>query len=250
MEKHFDIRYEFDIPTIHKRIDEQVNSGLPAYICAPDGNVINMVHHSNDYRNVVNGSMFSICDSSWAPIFIKWVHGKRYRQYCGSDIFFDIIGKRKYRMFFLGTNRRILDALQANLANDYPEVKEMTFMELPYCNVDEFNYKEIAETVNKDNADIIWVALGAPKQEIFMSKLKPHLMKGVIIAVGAVFGFYSNLPDVPGRSPRWLQRCHLEFVHRLFTEPKKQIKRCWSIIVTLPKILYNEYKAKKTNITP
>ena len=144
---------------------------------------------------------------------------------------------------------KVLDALQANLANDYPEVKEMTFMELPYCNVDEFNYREIAETVNKDNTDIIWVALGAPKQEIFMSKLKPHLKKGVIIAVGAVFGFYSNLPDVPGRSPRWLQRCHLEFVHRLFTEPKKQIKRCWSIIVTLPKILYNEYKAKKNNIT-
>ena len=245
MEEHFGIKYEFDISTIHKRIEEQVNCGSSAYICAPDGNVINMVHHSAEYRDVVNGSMFSICDSSWAPIFIKWVHGKRYRQYCGSDIFFDIIGKRKYRMLFMGTNRRILDALQANLANDYPEVNKMTFMELPYCKVDEFNYKEIAEAVNNDNADIIWVALGAPKQEIFMSRLKPHLNRGVVIAVGAVFGFYSKLPDVPSRSPRWLQKCHLEFVHRLFTEPKKQFKRCWSIVVTLPKILYREYKAKK-----
>ena len=92
MEKHFGITYEFDVPTIHKRIEEQVNQCSPAYICAPDGNVINMVHHSNDYRNVVNGSMFSICDSGWAPIFIKWIWGFRYRQYCGSDIFFDIIG--------------------------------------------------------------------------------------------------------------------------------------------------------------
>ena len=58
MEYHFGIRYEFDIPTIHKRIDEQVNSGLPAYICAPDGNVINWVHRDDGYRNVVNGSMF------------------------------------------------------------------------------------------------------------------------------------------------------------------------------------------------
>lgn len=244
MEYHFGIRYEFDIPTIHKRIDEQVSNGASAYICAPDGNVINMVHHSMDYRNVVNGSMFSICDSSWAPIFIKWIHGVKYRQYCGSDIFFDIIGKRKYRMFFLGTNRRILDALQANLAKDYPEVNGMTFMELPYCGVDEFDYHDIAEVVNKDNADIIWVALGAPKQEIFMSKLKPHLNRGVIIAVGAVFGFYSNLPDVPGRSPRWLQKCHLEFVHRLFTEPKKQWARCKLIIRTLPQIFREEKKRK------
>ena len=59
-------------------------------------------------------------------------------------------------MFFLGTNQRILDALQTNLANDYPEVKEMTFMELPYCNVNDFDYHAIAEMVNKDNADIIW----------------------------------------------------------------------------------------------
>ena len=78
-----------------------------------------------------------------------------------------------------------------------------------------------------------------------MNHLKPHLNKGVMIAVGAVFGFYSELPDVPHRSPRWLQKCHLEFVHRLFTEPRKQFKRCWSIIKTLPKILYYEYKAKK-----
>ena len=78
-----------------------------------------------------------------------------------------------------------------------------------------------------------------------MNRLKPHLNKGVMIAVGAVFGFYSELPDVPHRSPRWLLKCHLEFVHRLFTEPRKQFKRCWSIIKTLPKILYYEYKAKK-----
>ena len=246
MEEHFGIKYEFDISTIHKRIEEQVNCGSSAYICAPDGNVINMVHHSAEYRDVVNGSMFSICDSGWAPIFIKWIYGIRYRQYCGSDIFFDIVGKRKYRMLFMGTNQRILDALQANLAKEYPEVKEMTFMELPYCNVDEFDYREIAESANKDCADIIWVALGAPKQEIFMSRLKPYLNRGVMIAVGAVFGFYSKLPDVPGRSPQWLQKYHLEFAHRLFTEPKKQIKRCWGIIKTLPKILHNEYKAKKS----
>lgn len=127
-------------------------------------------------------------------------------------------------MLFMGTNQRILDALQTSLANDHPEVKEMRFMELPYCNVDDFDYHAIAEMVNKDNADIIWVALGAPKQEIFMNRLKPHLNKGVMIAVGTVFGFYSELPDVPHRSPRWLQKCHLEFVHRLFTEPKKQFK--------------------------
>ena len=62
--------------------------------------------------------------------------------------------------------------------------------------------------------DIIWVALGAPKQEIFMNRLKPHLKKGVAIAIGAAFNFYSGMADAPQRCPEWMRKCHLEFVHR------------------------------------
>ena len=57
MEKHFGITYEFDVPTIHKCIEEQVNSGLPAYICAPDGNVINIVHRDEEYKR----SSMAVC---------------------------------------------------------------------------------------------------------------------------------------------------------------------------------------------
>ena len=99
--------------------------------------------------------------------------------------------------------------------------------------------------VNNDGSDIIWVALGAPKQEIFMSKLKPYLKRGVMIAVGAVFKFYSGGADVK-RAPEWVVKAHLEFVYRIFSEPKKQIKRCAWILVTLPGLLLNEiYKNKK-----
>ena len=42
----------------------------------------------------------------------------------------------------------------------------MTFYELPFCKVTEFDYPAIAEMIEKDGADIVWIALGAPKQEI------------------------------------------------------------------------------------
>ena len=206
-----------------------------------------MVHNDEEYRQVVNGGMFSICDSSWVPKFTKWIYGHEYSHYCGSDIFIDIVRARKHRMMFLGTKQKVLDALRDSLATENPDVAEMRFMELPFCTADEFDYKGIAETVNNDGADIVWVALGAPKQEIFMSRLKPYLNKGVMIAIGAAFNFYSGLPDAPQRCPEWMRRMHLEFVHRIFTEPKKQIRRCWHIVTTLPDILYKEYKIKKNN---
>lgn len=245
MNTYFDIRYEFDVPTVHKQIEEQIEKKEPAYICVADGNILNMVFHDKEYRNVINSSIFSICDSSWVPIFVKWIYGKRYTHYCGSDIFIDIVRSKKYRMIFLGTRQKVLDALKENMQKENADIANMTFCELPFCNVNEFDYKGIAEMINNDGADIIWVALGAPKQEIFMNKLKPHIEKGVAIAIGAVFNFYSGMSDAPQRCPEWMRKLHLEFIHRIFKEPKKQTKRCWGIITTLPRILWKENKRKR-----
>ncbi|MBQ4062677.1 MAG: WecB/TagA/CpsF family glycosyltransferase [Bacteroidaceae bacterium] len=245
MEQYFDIRYELNKDNIHKLIALQIEKCKPAYICAADGNILAMVNKDEEYRNIVNGSLFSICDSSWVPVFARWIYGKRFNSYRGSDIFTDIINSRKYRMIFLGTNKATLDALKSNLVKRNPEIGNMQFCELPYCDVEEFDYPAIAQTINKDNADIIWVALGAPKQEIFMHHLQPHLKKGVAIAVGAVFNFFSGLPGLPKSAPRWMAKCRLEFIHRILWEPPKQIKRCWGILVHLPRILRKEYVRKR-----
>lgn len=246
MEKYFDIRYQFDVPTVHKNIEEHISNGTPGYICVADGNILTMVHNNEEYRNVIDGSIFSICDSSWVPKFVKWIYGYERKHYCGSDIFIDIVRSRKYRMIFLGTRQTVLDALQQNITKENPDVAEMTFKELPFCNVEEFDYKSIAQTIENDGADIIWVALGAPKQELFMNRLEPHLKKGVMIAIGAAFNFYSGLSDAPQRCPAWMRKMHLEFLHRIFKEPKKQIRRCWHITTTLPAILRKENRLKKS----
>lgn len=245
MEKYFDIRYEFDLNTIHSTIANHIDTGKAGYICVADGNILSMVHKDKEYKKVIDESIFSICDSSWVPIFIKWIYGFKRNHYCGSDIFMDIVKSRKYRMLFLGTEQKTLNALQENLKKENPGVSYMTFKELPFLPVEDFDYKEIAKLVEQDNPDIIWIALGAPKQEIFMNKLKPHLKRGIMIAIGATFNFHSGLEDTPQRCPAWMRKLHLEFIHRIFEEPKKQIKRCWSIVTTLPKIFSKEKKLKK-----
>lgn len=143
-----------------------------------DGVILDTANRDSNYLKVVNGGMFSICDSSYVPLYLKWIYGIRYQQYCGSQIFMDIIRMRKYRMIFMGTSQATLNGLKQKLTEVNPDVAGMQFIELPYRKVDEFDYEEIARTIEKDGADIIWVALGAPKQEIFMSKLKPHLKRG------------------------------------------------------------------------
>lgn len=242
METFFNIRYEFDKGRIHDAIALRLSQPGGDYICVADGVILNNANRNDNYLNVVNGGMFSICDSSFVPIYIKWLYGSKYKQYCGSEIFKDIIASKKYRMIFLGTNQHILNALKEQLTQLNRDVAQMRFAELPFRDVDEFDYRGIAHIINEDKADVIWIALGAPKQEYFMANLKPYLNHGVMIAVGAAFKFYSGLEIK--RAPNWMVRNHLEFIHRIFSEPRKQLKRCGWILLTLPGLLYKEWKRK------
>ena len=243
MNTYFNIRYEFDRAAVHGAIARQIASGQADYICVADGVILNTVNRDEAYRRVVDGGMFAICDSSYVPLYLRLLYGRRYSQYCGSDIFRDIVSQRRYRMAFLGTNQATLDALREQLGRLNPDVGQMLFYELPFCAVDDFDYPAIARMLAADGADIVWVALGAPKQEIFMSKLKPHLEHGVMIAVGAAFKFFSGQGE--RRAPQWMLRHHLEFVYRIFSQPRKQLRRCTLIVATLPSLLFHEWRRKK-----
>lgn len=243
METYFNIRYEFDRCKVLSAINSTLDAEKTGYICVADGVILNTVNKDADYKKVVDGAMFSICDSSYVPIYLKWIYGIKREQYCGSQIFMDLIKSKKYRMFFMGTSQDILNGLKANLSKIDSAIGGMTFYELPFCTVDEFDYPAIASMIKKDRADIIWVALGAPKQEIFMSRLKPYLKKGVMIAVGAAFKFFSGVEAK--RAPEWMVKMHLEFVYRIFKEPGKQVRRCWGIVSSLPRLLQQENARKK-----
>lgn len=253
LESYFNMRYCFDKLKVVERIDRQLSTDGSGYICVADGVVLNNANRDKDFRRVTDEAMFSICDSSFVPLYIKWIYGRKREQYCGSMIFNDLVSSQKidaegnttskYRMAFIGTNQKTLDALRHNLVEQYnPECADMLFYELPFRDVENFDYPGIAKMIEEDGADIIWVALGAPKQCKFMNRLKPHLSHGVMIGVGAAFKFFSGVDEK--RAPQWMLDHHLEFVYRIYQEPKKQLSRCGWIIAMLPVMFAQELKKK------
>ena len=240
MQTYFNIRYEFDRDAVHKAIGDRLLRPGSDYISVADGVILDTANRVPEYLEVVNSGMFAICDSSYVPLYIRLIHGKKYSQYCGSEIFRDIVSSRRYRMIFLGTQQPVLDALKTNLTAMNPDVAGMTFAELPFRAVEDFDYPAIARMIEQDGADIVWVALGAPKQEYFMHRLRPHLSHGVMIAVGAAFKFYSGLAE--RRAPEWMVRAHMEFRFRTAQDPRKQLRRCSNIVTSLPRLLFNELR--------
>ena len=72
MQTYFNIRYEFDKELVGTRIAQQVTKKEADYICVADGVILNVANRNSNYLKIVNGGMFSICDSSYVPLYIRW----------------------------------------------------------------------------------------------------------------------------------------------------------------------------------
>lgn len=247
MTHFFGLQLEFNHTKVDAIIEEHIRNKKAGYVCSLDGNNFSIAMNNTKHLNLLNNAIVNNVDSSWLPVMINRLYGTNYNNYCGADLFIEYIKRRKYKQFFLGSQRRVLDGLRNELTKIDPAIANMRFEELPFRKVDKFDYEAIAAMINEEEPDIIWVSLGCPKQEMFMERLAPHLKCGVMFGFGAIFNFYSGLKDVPQRAPQWMIKSRLEFAHRLLVEPKKQIKRCWMILQTLPKAYKDEKKRKGTN---
>jgi N-acetylglucosaminyldiphosphoundecaprenol N-acetyl-beta-D-mannosaminyltransferase len=88
--------------------------------------------------------------------------------------------------------------------------------------VDELCDHGTADAINRAGADVLWVGLGAPKQELWMWKMRPQLEPPVLVGVGAAFDFHAG--DVR-QAPRWMQGAGLEWAFRLSQEPGRLWRR-------------------------
>ena len=84
------------------------------------------------------------------------------------------------------------------------------------------NQPEIVERINAAKPDILFVALGNPKQELWMGRNAAKLDVGVLIGIGGTFNFLAGRVK---RAPRWMQKYGLEWVYRIIQEPGRLWRR-------------------------
>jgi N-acetylglucosaminyldiphosphoundecaprenol N-acetyl-beta-D-mannosaminyltransferase len=152
---------------------------------------------------------------------------------------------KKFKQFFLGSNDDILLGLKNQLSRIDPAISTMRFETLPFRKVEDFDYVGIAKMINEDAPDIIWVSLGAPKQEQFMNLIQPYLNRGVMFGFGAIFGFFSGTSNGAKPAPNWMIKNKLQWIFRLIDEPKKQFSRVKMILATIPRLVILEIKDKR-----
>jgi len=141
-----------------------------------------------------------------------------------------------YRIYLLGAQEGVAEAMKTNLEHRYPGVKICGFRN-GYFDWDT-EVTRIVEDINLAQPDILLVAFGAPYQEKFIVRFGSQIHAPVQMGVGGLFDFYS---ERIARAPKWMRLIGMEWVFRLLQEPKRMWKR---YILGNPLFLYRVFRWK------
>src|SRR5262249_1967165 len=116
----------------------------------------------------------------------------------------------------------VASALSKKMADRFPGTSVVGTYTPPYRPLTDAERSEVADQINRSRADLVWVGLSTPKQERWMAEMLGHLNVPGLIGVGAGFDFHVGRVR---RAPSWMGDHGLEWLFRLFAEPKRLWRR-------------------------
>ena len=241
----FDIKIEFDHSILHWIIESCAKEGRKGYICFTDANVLSIARSDDNYLKILQNAMINSCDGGSIATIVNRIHHTNVRAYNGPDLFEHYIEKTEFRQLLLGNTEEKFKEIVKELNCRGLSSDHIAHLDVPFARVEEFDYQSIANKINDINPDFIWVSLGAPKQERFMSKLLPYVNRGVLFGIGAAFNFYVGEIVQPKFH---IGAFRFIWLDRIYREPKKQLKRCWKIVKAIPLLYLDEKKRYKASL--
>ncbi len=124
--------------------------------------------------------------------------------------------------YFFGSNEYTTKLMIDNLKNLYPEIQIRGYI-CPEIMDSDLLVKKYKDEIKNINADIIWVSLGFPKQEIFIDKIiKATEINSNFVGIGGVFEWVAGTKK---KAPEWVANMGFEWFLRLIQDPKRLYKR-------------------------
>jgi N-acetylglucosaminyldiphosphoundecaprenol N-acetyl-beta-D-mannosaminyltransferase len=173
-------------------------------------------------------------------VWVGRIKGAKDMQRCyGPDVFEAFMTRsagEPIRHFFCGGKEGVAEALKETSASRFGNRNVTGTFSPPFREMTDQEMNQLAENIHVSGAQVVWIGLSTPKQEIFAARLRQYTNVHLIITVGAVFDFYTGRAR---QAPRWMQRSGLEWFFRLSTEPRRLAGRYFEIV---PKFIWFNIK--------
>ena len=211
------------------------------YICVSNVHTTVTAYRDGAYRKVQNSGAMALPDGQPLSIVSRDRGYKEAKRVPGPDLMpelFRLSQEKGYTHYFYGGSEHTLEQLKKKILEKYPNLQIVGLYSPPYRELSVEEDEQIIERINAAKPDFLWVALGAPKQEIWMYQHRERI-HSLMIGVGAAFDF---LAGTVRRAPMWMQKLCLEWVYRIFQDPKRMLPR---YLNTNFAFLYYTYKESR-----
>ena len=215
-------------------------------VCLANVHMLIEAYRNPDFANVLHKADLVTPDGKPLVLMLQRLGIKHQNQVAGMDVFLnlcDLAEQTGVKVYFLGSTKKILNKIRRKLSSEYPVLQVAGMKAIAKIETEDIakSYDlELVDEINQSGAGIVFVCLGCPKQEIWMSHYHGSI-NSVMVGVGAVFSMYAGINP---RAPRWIQQVGMEWLYRLLQEPRRLWGRYSS---TIPPFLY---LASKELVTP
>jgi N-acetylglucosaminyldiphosphoundecaprenol N-acetyl-beta-D-mannosaminyltransferase len=224
-----------------EKINHWILTNERQYVCV--ANVHTIMESTRDKRlRMVNNNAGMVTPDGMPLVWVNhWMGNKVVTRVYGPDLLFAACERSLetgWSHFFYGGTEEVVQNLTKNIYQRFPGIKIVGYSSPPFRKLTSSEDDFDVNRINTSGADILWIGLGAPKQEYWMAEHLGRIKAPVMVGVGAAFDFHAG---VKKQAPLWMQRSGLEWLFRLVSEPKRLWKRylynnplfIWSVFLQL-----------------
>jgi N-acetylglucosaminyldiphosphoundecaprenol N-acetyl-beta-D-mannosaminyltransferase len=195
-----------------------------SYTCVANVHMLVEAYTNPSFASIVNNADMITPDGIPLTWGLKLLHGISQDRVAGMDLLPDILKEAEQKaipVYFYGGTDAMMSGIGKFIPKHYPELPIAGMYSPPFRELSIEEMDLTAEIINNSGARIVLVILGCPKQELWMSMMKNRIsatMIGIGGALPVLLGFQK-------RAPLWMQKHGLEWLFRLYQEPKRLFRR-------------------------
>ncbi|WP_448188442.1 WecB/TagA/CpsF family glycosyltransferase [Azospirillum sp. sgz301742] len=224
-----------------------IRARTPTYVCHLDARSVLAARDDPDVRAAYAGAGLAAPDGM-PLVWMGRARGFPVTRVYGPDFMGAMLAHtatwidRPCRHLLFGATNPVLDRLAARLRSTYPGALIAGAFAPPMGTWSEATEREHCAVLNAVGADVIWVGLGAPRQDLWMARNRARLEAPLLVGVGAAFDFLSRSK---AQAPLWLRSAGLEWAFRLATEPRRLAARYGATVPRFAALALAEEAARR-----
>lgn len=204
-------------------IIEKGMAKVSSYICVANVHMCIEAYDDPTFARVVNDADMVTPDGMPLAKAIKILYGENQERVAGMDLLPDLLKEaenKELSCFVYGGSDAMLKKSEEYISAKYPTLR-CGFYSPPFRALTPEEEQADCERINAFGAHLVFVALGCPKQEKWMARMKGKV-NACMIGIG---GALPVMVGMQNRAPTWMQKASLEWLYRLIQEPKRLFKR-------------------------